>query len=153
MRLQSQGSCWALATMAHLSSEQRDSFQVLRLETRTSTGQAKPCLLCLQTNCFPPGICAQPALPPTSWLYLAAVGVKSKARSWCWASLISISRLAAKSFSRIEALAVELLFSQITEDSVLDDYVCDETGYRSYFRSHSVSHLNLNMKPCQRHSI
>lgn len=53
MRLRSQGYCWALATLAHLSSEQRDSFQVLRLETRTSTGHAKPCLICLQTNCFP----------------------------------------------------------------------------------------------------
>lgn len=117
-RLRSQGSCWAFATLTHLSSEQRDSFQVLRLETRASTGQAKPCLICLQTNCFPPGICAQ----PSHLLALFSCGwSKDEARSRCWASLISVSWLAAKSFSRIEALAVELLFSQITEDSVLDD--------------------------------
>lgn len=37
------------------------------------------------------------------------------------ASLISISWLAAKSFSRIETFAVPLLFSQIIENDVLDD--------------------------------
>lgn len=37
------------------------------------------------------------------------------------ASLISRSRLAAKSLSRIEAFAVSPLFSQITGDDVLDD--------------------------------
>jgi hypothetical protein len=45
----------------------------------------------------------------------------NEGRRRCEESLISVNRLAAKSFSRIEALAVELLFSQITEDSVLDD--------------------------------
>lgn len=69
------------------------------------------------------------------------------------ASLISVSWLAAGSSSRIGAFAVSLLFSQITGNDVWDDQVCDETGYRSYFRTHSGSHLNQNTETCQRYSI